>query len=96
MVSRALSEPLRLVSMGEDFEIISPDGKAEVRVSFPPEGPVVTVRAARIRLAGKDLRLDLDRLEIETRDEIRLRSLGDVHVDGAVVRLNCAEPGTSG
>jgi hypothetical protein len=89
---RASSEPLRLDATGEELEIVSPDGTAEVRISFTPDGPIVTVRAARIRLDGRDLRLSLDRLEVETRDELRLRSKGDVHVDGAVVRLNCAEP----
>jgi hypothetical protein len=51
----------------------------------------VRVRADRIQLEGRELALRLDRLSVETREEIRLRADGDVHVDGAVVRLNCAE-----
>ena len=84
--------PLRIESTAQGVSIFSPDGRSEVRVSFGPEGPVVTVRAARIDLETTDLKLSLDKLEIEARDEIRLRSSGDVHVDGAVVRLNCADP----
>ncbi len=83
--------PLRLESTGADITIVSPDGRSEVRVSFGPDGPVVTVRGGRIDLEAEDVRLRLRKLEIETQDELRLRSKGDVHVNGATLRLNCAE-----
>jgi hypothetical protein len=89
VIQRTDSVPLRLETTGEDIEIVSPDGRSEVRVSFGPDGPVVTVIGGRVRLEAEDLRLRLGKLAIETAGELRLRAGGDVHVDGKVVRLNC-------
>jgi hypothetical protein len=85
------TRPLRLESTARGVSIVSPDGRSEVRVSFGSEGPIITVRGARIDLEAEDLRIRLDTLEIEAKRELRLRSDGDVHVNGAVVRLNCSD-----
>lgn len=92
MIQRTSPAPLRLEATGEDLEIVSPDGKVSVRIAFTADGPVVSIEAARIRLDTEDLSLRLNKLEIDAESEVRIRSRGEVHVDGAMLRLNCAEP----
>ena len=91
MIQRTSSQPLRIESRGEDVEIVSPDGRTEVRVAFGPDGPVVTVKGARVRLEADDLELRCKSFAVETEGDIRLRAKGDVSVDGALVRLNCED-----
>ncbi len=93
MIQKTSPGPLRLSAESEDLEIVSPDGRSEVRIAFTPDGPVVTIRGARIRLDAEDLRLRCQTFRVDAKSDIVLRARGDVNVDGAIVRLNCSEPG---
>jgi hypothetical protein len=74
---------------GEVIEVFSPRGDASVRIAFTPDGPVVTLGAARVELHAQDLAVRCNRLDLQATEEVRIASQGDIHIDGASVRLNC-------
>lgn len=91
----------------DELEIRSPDGQPEVRIVFGPHGPEVSLRAARLELDAPTIALrcrDLDvraeaavalhggkSVAITSDGDLRLKSIDDVHMNGAVLRLNCTE-----
>lgn len=101
---------VRSALLGEDeIELRAPGGEVEVRIVCRPEGPVVTVRAARLELEAPSLAVrcrDLDvqateeaklaakDLEIRGDGELVVKTGGDVRVNGAFIRLNCTEEST--
>jgi hypothetical protein len=90
-------EPARTVLLreGEDrIEVVSPRGDASVQIVFGPDGPIVTLTAPRVELRAEDLRIRCKNLDVAADEEIKLRSRGDLHVNGAIVRLNCDDEST--
>jgi hypothetical protein len=98
---------LRVGEGGEELEVRSPDGAVELTVLLTAGGPVVRLRGARLELEALDaVALRCRRLEVATAEgthlhsggevritgqEMRVRTQGDVHVDGDVIRLNCEQ-----
>lgn len=70
---------------GEALEIRSPAGEMELRIVFTPEGPVVSLRCARLELVSAGaVALDCRRFDLRTTEEIRL--------NGRNILLNCELP----
>ena len=91
MIQKAV-EPSRTIRLGEmedAIEVVSPAGDATVRIVFEPGGPVVTVSASRVQLRAGELEIRCRKLDVSAEEEIRLRSKGDLHLNGATLRLNC-------
>src|SRR5438105_2904123 len=88
---------LRIRGTTEELEVRSPAGDVELRVTLGPDGPVLHLRAARLELEAADtVTLDCRRFEVAARDEIcltgqemRVRTEGDIHLNGDVIHLNC-------
>jgi hypothetical protein len=92
---------LRIGSAGEEIEIRSPAGDVEVRIALTDAGPVVSLRAARLELNAADA------VAVRCRDfgveasgeikleanEVRAQTEGDIHLNGAFIRLNCTPEG---
>jgi hypothetical protein len=90
---------------GETLEVRSPAGDLELRITFDEDGPTVYARATRMALETSDtLALRCRTLEVNTLDGIRLASegslqlagrdmrvktAGDIDLNGDVIRLNC-------
>ena len=81
----------------ELLEVRSLKGEVEVRITLTAAGPVVQVRAARLELeSAGTVRFDCRRLEVATREgtdlssggEVRIETEKDIHMKGAVIRLN--------
>jgi hypothetical protein len=70
---------------GEFLEVRAPGGEMEVRIAFTPEGPVVTLRCARLELDSAGA------VEMNCRS-FALRTSGDVRLNGRNILLNCALP----
>ena len=74
----------------ELIEIRSADGLLELQIILTPTGPLVRLAATRLELSATEtIALRCQDLDIQTSGETRLRSLGDMHLDGATVRINC-------
>lgn len=91
---------VRLAGAAEEIEVRSPAGDVEVRITLTDDGPVVSVRAARLELnAVDDIALHCKRLTVETSEgtelhtqgEMQVRSAGDMHLNGKMLHLNCDE-----
>jgi len=96
---------LRVDNAREEFEIRSPQGEVEVRITLTEAGPVVTLRGARLELEASDtVAINCRRLEVNTVEstrltsagdlrltgqEMRVQTTGDIHLNGDVIRLNC-------
>jgi len=96
---------LRATEAGEELQVRSPEGHVEVRISFGDGGPVVHVSQARLEVEAWDaIALRCRRLEVDTQDgirlgsagdlqlagrEVRVKTTGDIHLNGDVIRLNC-------
>ena len=80
----------------EELELRAPDGEVEVRILCGPDGPQVVVRATRLEvdspaLAVRCSEFDLQagNVAVRSEGELRVQTVGDVHMNGAVIRLNC-------
>lgn len=99
---------VRVGSEGEELEVRDRAGALELSISLTEAGPMVRIRAARIALESPEtISLQCRRFEVETTEAIQLQSGGevrigakemrvrteaDVHLDGAMIRLNCDPP----
>lgn len=73
----------------EELEIRSPDGEVEVRIVLTDAGPVVRLRAARLEMETTES-VDIRCRDFNVRaDEMRVKTDGDIHMNAAVIRLNC-------
>lgn len=88
----------------EELEVRSPSGDVEVRVTLTADGPVVTLRGARLELESPDtIAVNCRRLEVSTAEatsltsggttridstEVRMTTTEDIHMNGAFIRLN--------
>jgi hypothetical protein len=83
----------------EELEIRSPRGEMEVHITLTETGPVVRLRGARLELESPEtVVLNCRRFEVNAAEEVRIasrelrvRTEADIHMDGATIRLNCAE-----
>jgi hypothetical protein len=77
------------VGDAEELEVRSPDGEVEVRIVLTPSGPVVRLRGARLELEAAES-VDVRCRDFNVRaDEMRVKTDGDIHMNAAVIRLNC-------
>ncbi len=73
----------------EELEIRSPEGEVEVRIVLTEAGPVVRLRAARLELdTTESVDVRCKQFQVHA-DEMRVRTEGDIHMNAAVIRLNC-------
>jgi hypothetical protein len=84
---------LRIGSAGEEIEIRSPAGDIEVRIELTDAGPVVSLRGARLELDAADVAIRCHDFDVEASGEIRAQTAGDIHLNGAFIRLNCTPEG---
>jgi hypothetical protein len=96
---------LRIDGTGEHIEVRSPEGDVEMSIALTDRGPVVTLRGARLEIESPGhVGISCGSLEVQSRqtialrsdeavridaDEIRAKTDGDIHLNGAVIRLNC-------
>lgn len=89
----------------EELEVRSPQGDVEVRITLTDSGPVVRLRGARLELEATDaVAVHCRRFEVTTKEdvhfqseggvkiegnEMRVKTTSDIHMNGAVIRLNC-------
>jgi len=99
---------VRVGAEGEELEVRDRGGGLELSISLTEAGPMVRIRAARIALESPEtISLQCRRFEVETTEAVQLRSDGavqvgaremrvrtedDIHLDGAMIRLNCDSP----
>ena len=99
---------LRIGSDGEDIEIRSPDGDLDVRITLSDAGPVVSLRRARLEVDAADVAVRCREFDVQASgtvrlaserevrfeaDELRAETKGDIHLNGAFIRLNCTADG---
>ena len=82
---------LKLMGKQEEIEVRSPAGEVEVRITFTAEGPVVSVRAARLELGAKAIALACDTFEVAAEKGVSVESAQEIRLNGSVIRLNCTE-----
>jgi hypothetical protein len=91
----------------EEVEIQSAEGVVEIQITLTEAGPLVRLSGARIELAASDtVAVRCRRFEVETTegtelnnrgevkvtgDTMRMKTAGDIHMNGAFIRLNCKE-----
>jgi hypothetical protein len=96
---------VRVGAESEELEVRDRRGALELTISLTETGPMVWIRAARIALESSEtISLQCRRFEVETTEaihfesggevrigarEMRVRAEEDVHLDGAMIRLNC-------
>jgi hypothetical protein len=89
----------------EELEIRSPQGKVEVRITLTENGPVVSLRGARLEMEAADMvAVRCRRFEVQTTEgtdltssgdvqitgrELKVKTENDIHMNGEVIRLNC-------
>ena len=94
----------------EAIEVHSPQGELEIRIVCGPEGPVVSLRSARVELeaptvaircedldvrAAQRMALQAGTVGIRSEGEVQIAAERDVHINGHFVRLNCTEAPSS-
>lgn len=96
---------LKLGDGCEEMEIRSPGGDVEVRITLTDQGAVVSLRGGQLHMQAADaISLNCRRLEVVTTEgtalgsagemlitgrEMRVKTENDIHMNGAVIRLNC-------
>ncbi len=66
----------------DTLQLVAPDGRVCVTIQLRPEGPVVEVAAASLRVAAEgDLTVDCNRFQVHARDQIALVSGGEIATD---------------
>ncbi|WP_406695660.1 hypothetical protein V5E97_32110 [Singulisphaera sp. Ch08] len=99
---------VRVGAEGEELEVRDRGGALELSISLTEAGPMVRIRAARIALESPEtISLQCRRFEVDATEavqlqsggevrigarEMRVRTEADVHLDGAMIRLNCDPP----
>ncbi|SIO60655.1 hypothetical protein SAMN05444166_6475 [Singulisphaera sp. GP187] len=99
---------VRVGAAGEELEVRDRGGALELSISLTEAGPMVRIRAARIALESPEtISLQCRRFEVDATEavqlqsggevriqanELRVRTVEDVHLDGAMIRLNCDPP----
>ncbi|MFT5681043.1 MAG: hypothetical protein ACI8RZ_001949 [Myxococcota bacterium] len=82
---------------GEELRVHAPDGQVEVTITLTADGPVVRLSSAKLQLDAveevsvncKDFKVKTTGgVDIQSEDEIHLKSPKDVFVEGAVIWLN--------
>lgn len=82
----------------EYVHVSDPEGRLELTIRFGPDGPILEMKAASLRLAARDIVLEAARAvrvtgaEVEiaaTRGDLRAEARGDLHIDGTAVLINC-------
>lgn len=95
---------LKVTEGREELEVRSSSGDVEVRVTLTAEGPVVTLRGARLELESPEtIAINCRKLEVHTSEatnlssdgttridstEVRMKTTEDIHMNGAFIRLN--------
>lgn len=99
---------VRVGAEGEELEVRDRGGSLELSINLTEAGPMVRIRAARIALESPEtISLQCRRFEVDATEavqlqsggdvrigarEMRVRTEADVHLDGAMIRLNCDPP----
>jgi hypothetical protein len=89
----------------EEMEVRSPSGEVEVHIVLTENGPVVRLRGARLELESPEtVAVSCKRFEVQTSEktelhsagevqvtgqEMRVKTEGDIHLNGDYIRLNC-------
>ncbi len=89
----------------EEMEVRSPSGEVEVHIVLTENGPVVRLRGARLELESPEtIAVNCKRFEVQTSEktelhsagevqvtgqEMRVKTEGDIHLNGDYIRLNC-------
>jgi hypothetical protein len=95
----------------EELEIRTAEGELEVRITLTEAGPVIQLRGARLEVESPDaVAFHCRRFEVHAEEcldlqsggdagimarELRVKTEGDVRIDGDVIRLNCEQSGTA-
>jgi hypothetical protein len=93
----------------EELEIRTAEGELEVRITLTEAGPVIQLRGARLEVESPDaVAFHCRRFEVHAEEcldlqsggdagimarELRVKTEGDVRIDGQVIRLNCEQTG---
>jgi hypothetical protein len=91
MVKLLHSRTLTVEADGADelVEIREASGELALRVRLTEDGVVLQLEGARISLkAAESIDVDCKRFNVNTDDEVRIESRGDVCVQGKLIRLN--------
>jgi hypothetical protein len=96
---------VKMTKEGEELQVRSPGGEVEVRITLGDNGPVVHLSGASLQLEALDtVAVKCRRLEVNTEEsthlhsggdlqltgeEMRVKTKGDIHLNGDVIRLNC-------
>jgi hypothetical protein len=69
---------------GEELEVRSPDGLAELRITLTDAGPVIRISGARLELDATDtVAIRGRRVEVEATEEAEVRTGGDLKLRSA-------------
>ena len=95
----------------EELEIRTAEGELEVRITLTEAGPVIQLRGTRLEVESPDAVLfhcrqfevhAAERLDLQSEGnagimarELRVKTEGDVRIDGDVIRLNCEQSGSA-
>jgi hypothetical protein len=98
---------VRAANGQEELEIRTAEGELEVRITLTDDGPVIQLRGARLEVESLDevafhcrrFRVQAEEhIDLQTRGdaailarELRVKTEGDVHIDGDIIRLNCEQ-----
>src|SRR4051812_44908532 len=81
---------LRIVGTNEELEVRSPSGETELRVVLTDQGPVLRLSGVRLELeAAETVSVRCRNFEVDASEEMRVRTQGDIHLNGDYIRLNC-------
>lgn len=87
---------VRLGGEGDEIEVRGPDGVVELAITLTAAGPVLRLSAARLELAAEEVAVDCERLKLNARDAVSLKSEGELEIEsaeemrlrGALIRIN--------
>jgi hypothetical protein len=96
---------LKVSGAREEIEVRSPEGAVEVCITLTGAGAVVSLRGGRLELHASDaVVVNSRRFEVNaseetalhskgdlqiTGHEMRVKTAGDIHMNGGVIHLNC-------
>ncbi len=96
---------LKVADGREELEVRSPSGDLEVTITLTDNGAQVKLSGGRLELASPDtVALNCRRVEINTAEgtdllsagdvrilgkEMRVKTEGDIHMNGGIIHLNC-------
>jgi len=92
---------------GESIELRSKDGALELRITMTREGPMLHVKGGALSIEAADavsvsckrfdvratesIHMETGLLAVESAGEVRLKSMGQTHIDGELLHLNCGD-----